>query len=142
MTEPPINRNPDDLDTEFRERLELVLAQLAAEGIPFKLNEGLRTVQRQQWLYGQGRPSAKPYGRAGIKVTNHDGVRTKSNHQSGCAADVYPATMKGNIIWPPPPSPGPRWDRLAEVAEDHGLVAGYRWRSPHDPPHVELRKGK
>jgi LAS superfamily LD-carboxypeptidase LdcB len=63
--EPPINRNPDHLDPAFRAKLEAALADLATQGSPFKFVEGFRTVERQQWLFGSGRPNAVPFGRAG-----------------------------------------------------------------------------
>lgn len=55
----------------------------------FTITEGVRTVQRQQELYAQGR--TKP----GAIVTNVDGVKVKSNHQPkadgyGYAVDIYP----------------------------------------------------
>jgi len=57
--------------------------------IDFTITEGLRTVQRQQELYAQGR--TKP----GTIVTQVDGVKKKSNHQPksdgyGYAVDLYP----------------------------------------------------
>jgi len=55
---------------------------------------GVRTLAEQQALYAQGR--TKP----GLKVTNCDGVKSKSNHQVhadgfGYAVDVY-ADTNGN----------------------------------------------
>jgi hypothetical protein len=141
-TEPAINRDPKLLDPQFWCKLRHVLDQLKAEDMPFRLHEGFRTVDRQQWLYGQGRVSYKPYGRPGKKVTMRDGLKRPSDHQSGLAADCYPAHPDGKIIWPPPPDSDPRWERYATLAEAEGLTAGYRWVSPHDPPHVELRKDK
>jgi peptidoglycan L-alanyl-D-glutamate endopeptidase CwlK len=131
MNEPPINRNPNELDPEFRRRLAMTLGMLALEGIYMKLNEGLRTVERQSWLYAQGRT------REGLKVTNLDGVRKQSYHQTGKAADCYPITGAGGKVIINPPEA--IWRRYAEAAESNGLVAGYRWTKPHDPPHVELR---
>lgn len=57
--------------------------------IDFTITEGVRTVQRQQDLYAQGR--TKP----GKIVTNVDGVKNKSDHQPkadgyGHAVDLYP----------------------------------------------------
>ena len=140
MKEPPINRDPKLLDDEFYAKLRRVLDQLAVEDTPFILHEGFRTVARQQWLYGQGRPGTKLYGRPGKKVTMCDGVKRPSDHQSGLAADCYPAHANGKIIWPPPADDDPRWERYASLAEAQGLTAGYRWVKPHDPPHVELRR--
>ena len=141
VSEPPIDRDPAKLDPAFRDRLMRVLEKVAAEGIPFKFHEGFRTVQRQQWLYGQGRPAAKPFGRPGQVVTQKNGTTNLSNHQgngtsgSGRAADCYPL-VNGKVSLNAPESV---WKRFAEVAESEGLTAGYRWTKPHDPPHVELR---
>lgn len=143
--EPERDRNLDHLDPEFREKLLQVLAEMENFGTPFKLSEGFRTAKRQAWLYGSGRTSA-PMGREGPKVTNANGITTLSNHQgtrepgTGCAADCYPMGKDGKIIWPPPPDSDPRWELYARAAEKHGLTAGYRWKQPHDPPHIELRK--
>lgn len=137
MTEPPINRDLDDLDPAFREKLIRTLDQLAMERIIFKFHEGFRTVARQKWLYAQGR------SREGVVVTNNNGTSKLSNHQgdgtpgTGRAADCYPiingkVTVNG--------IPQSIWKRYAEVAEANGLTAGFRWTRPHDPPHIELKK--
>lgn len=143
VSEPPIDRDPMKLDPAFREKLLATLKILKAEKIPFKFHEGFRTVQRQQWLFGQGRPTAKPFGRPGIIVTERNGTTNRSNHQgdgtagSGCAADCYPLDAKGRVKLD---APKKVWKRYAEVAESQGLTAGFRWTKPHDPPHIELRK--
>lgn len=137
--EPPKNTNISDLHPLFRNRLIVLLQRLADEGKSFRFNEGLRTVARQQWLYGQGRPNAKPYGRAGVIVTKADGIETLSNHQSGNAADCYPCDPKtGKIIWEPPPDSDPIWTRYAELARECGLRPGAEFG---DLPHVEMPKG-
>ena len=143
--EPPKDRDPAKLAAAFRVKLQAVLDQLSAEGTPFKFDEGFRTVDRQQWLYGSGRPAAKPYGRSGPIVTQRDGVNKLSNHQgngtagSGRAADCYPAQANGKIIWPPPPMSDPRWKRFADLAKAQGLEAGYYWPTLKDLPHIELK---
>lgn len=76
-------------------------------------------------------------------MTDKNGTTNMSNHQgngqpgSGCAADCYPLNAKGKVVLEPAESV---WKRYAEVAESQGLTAGYRWKKPHDPPHIELRK--
>jgi hypothetical protein len=141
--EPAKDRDPAKLAPAFRAKLDAVLAKLAAEGTPFKFDEGFRTVERQQWLYGSGRPNA-PFGRTGPIVTQKDGVKELSNHQgngtagSGRAADCYPMA-NGKIIWPPPPISDPRWKRLADLAKAQGLDAGYSWPTLKDLPHIELK---
>lgn len=139
--EPPIDANPQSLLPAFSQKLEAALAQLAAANTPFRLVEGYRTTDRQQWLFGSGRPLARPYGRAGPILTNADGVRTRSKHQgdgnpgSGVAADCYP-TRNGRLYIPP--STDPIWNAYADAVEAQGLVAGHRWTSIRDSPHCEL----
>lgn len=142
MTEPSINRNLDDLDPKFRVILETVLQDCKDAGQPFKFHEGFRTKARQQWLFGQGRPGVLPYGRPGNRVTQKNGINNLSNHQgtghagTGRAADCYPLDEHGKVVLEPPDRV---WETFAKIAEKHGLVAGYRWHEPHDPPHIELK---
>jgi len=142
MREPPKNRDIDALDLTFYGVLWRVLEVLRIPRKPFKLDEGFRTPERQAWLYAQGRT------RRGSIVTNKNGVEHLSNHQgtgvfgSGRAADCYPCGADEKLIWPPPPDDDPIWNLYATIAESQGLTAGYRWKSPHDPPHVELRASK
>jgi hypothetical protein len=141
--EPPINRSPDHLDPMFRTKLEAALADLAAQGSPFKFVEGFRTVERQQWLFGSGRPTAAPFGRVGSIVTHKDGVQKLSNHQgngtigSGKAADCYPLKPDGRVHIPP--SSDPVWQRYADAVIRQGLTAGLNFPTLRDSPHCELR---
>lgn len=140
--EPPIDANPNNLDHGFRTDLLAVLSDLEAAGKSFKLVEGFRTVERQQWLYGSGRPNA-PYGRPGPVLTNADGVNTKSAHQgdgppgTGRAGDCYP--LKDGSVYIPPAS-DPIWKAYADTVQTHGLVAGYYWPMK-DSPHCEKPTG-
>jgi hypothetical protein len=141
--EPPLDRDPNDLAPEFWSRLEGVLRQLEAQGTPFRFHEGFRTVERQQWLYGSGRPSA-PFGRTGPIVTNADGLSVKSNHQgngapgSGRAADCYPI-RDGRVFIPA--ASDPLWKTFADAVRANGLSAGLYWPRFKDAPHCELPDG-
>ncbi|WP_394829348.1 M15 family metallopeptidase [Pendulispora albinea] len=138
---PPIDANPMHLTHTFRDKLNNVLGKLAASGTPFQLVEGFRTTERQQWLYGSGRPTAKPFGRPGPIVTERDGVGARSRHQgngtpgSGTAADCYP-TKNGAVYIPN--STDPVWRAYAAAARAEGLVAGLDWVNFPDAPHCEL----
>jgi hypothetical protein len=139
--EPAVNRDLTALLPAFAQKLQAMLNDLEAASTPFKFVEGFRTVERQQWLYGSGRPSAKPYGRPGPIVTHRDGVTELSNHQgdgtagSGRAADCYP--MKNGKVYIPPDS-DPVWKKYADTATANGLSAGYNWTTFKDAPHVEV----
>lgn len=140
QTEPPIDNSPANLDAAFRARLEAALAGLSAAGTPFRLVEGFRTVNRQQWLYGSGRPAAVPYGRPGPILTAADGVTNRSKHQgngnpgSGKAADCYPLRNGSVYI---PPATDPVWAAYAAAVERQGLIAGLRFGIV-DAPHSEM----
>jgi len=138
--EPPVDREPDHLVRAFWTRLEQTLQDLEAAGTPFRFVEGFRSVERQQWLFGSGRPSA-PFGRPGPVVTFKDGVKARSNHQgdgtsgSGRAADCYP--LKDGRVFIPKAA-DPVWEAYARAAEARGLVSGHHWKSFQDAPHCEL----
>ena len=103
--EPPINSDVTALSPPFRSLVQLVLNDLANAGTPFRLVERFRTKERQQWLYGSGRPTVQPFGRQGPILTFKDSVKNLSNHQgdgtpgSGRAADCYP-TRDGKVRIP------------------------------------------
>lgn len=140
--EPPVNRDRAALDPTFLARLDGALAALDAAGTPFKFVEGFRTTERQQWLFGSGRPTAVPHGREGPILTNADGVTKLSNHQgSGTAgtakaADCYP--MKDGKVFIPP-NTDPLWAAYAAAVVAQGLVAGHNFKSIKDSPHCELK---
>lgn len=138
--QPPVDSDPAHLLPAFTAKLQAALAQLAAANTPFKLVEGFRTRERQQWLYGSGRLAA-PFGRPGPIVTNADGVTKLSRHQgngtagSGTAADCYP-TRDGRVFIPK--SSDPVWNAYADAVQAQGLIAGHRFKSIKDSPHCEL----
>jgi hypothetical protein len=140
--QPPIDKDLNNLDPIFREKLQAALADLEAAGTPFRFVEGFRSVERQQWLFGSGRPTATPFGRPGPIVTQRDGVERLSNHQgtgqagTGRGADCYPV-RNGKVHIPP--SSDAVWERYAQALEGHGLTAGHHWRSFVDSPHAELQ---
>lgn len=132
---PKLNRDVNRFDTAFLAALAAVLQDLEAAGDHPYVIEGYRTVERQQYLYAQSRT------RTGRKVTNCDGVRRKSYHQSGRAADViFRDEPGGRPYWPP--DDDRRWARLGAVAERHGLTwgAGKRWKTQgwNDAAHIQL----
>lgn len=69
--------------------VRLVKAAIENTPVDFTVVQGVRTAEYQNGLYQQGR--TKP----GIKVTDKDGYKKKSNHQAkadgyGHAVDIYP----------------------------------------------------
>lgn len=124
------------VEPEMARRVRLVLEAMDRLGLPMTVTDGKRTVAQQQALYAQGR--TKP----GKKVTDADGVRVLSNHQSGRAVDCTFLNEKGQPHWPETPS---AWAAYGAAAKAVGLLWGGDWkdkkgRPKPDNPHVELPK--
>ena len=90
------------LSTTSRERLNgvnpilIAIIEAAIVDSPYDFgippDGGLRTTERQKELYALGRT------KAGNIVTQTDGVKKKSVHQSGNAFDIY-AFVNGKATW-------------------------------------------
>jgi peptidoglycan L-alanyl-D-glutamate endopeptidase CwlK len=94
---------------------------------------GLRTTERQKELYAQGRT------KAGNIVTQTDGVKKKSVHQSGNAFDIY-AFVDGKASWEAKYYE-PIARHIQKVAlEQFGvkLVWGGDWSHFRDLPHLQI----
>lgn len=144
MSEPLKDRYLNHLVPAFRVKLERLLETLGHAGVPFALDEGLRSQERQAWLYASGRtrPGAiltQKDGASGVWPADHPvvserGKSRRSRHQSGLAADLYPVKADGRI-WIPPAS-HEAWVLLATAARSLGLRPGRDWG---DSPHVEYQ---
>ena len=124
MIEPLRNSDPACLHPIFRRKARELLHQLAAEGIPFRLFEGFRSPQRQQYLYAQGRT------RPGPVITK--APPWSSYHQYGLAGD-FVLFENGQWSWD---SSGPRthfWTRLQAAGKQLGLE-----RLSFEMPHLQL----
>jgi len=128
--------NPlDSVHPLLKTRLELVYAAIAVLGYPMRPTEGLRTVERQQALFAQGR--TKP----GKKVTECDGVVKRSNHQAR-VGETFGRAVDSCFVGLNPYLEGHPlfeqiWAAYGACAEAQGLSWGGRWKSK-DRPHVEL----
>lgn len=114
------------------EKLHKVIAALNALGFDLVVVQGVRTAEQQAALYAQGRIQPGP------KVTNCDGVKVKSNHQTakdgfGHAADCA-FRVSGAISF----AENLPWHAYGECAKAVGLRWGGDFKSLPDRPHVEL----
>ena len=127
------DRDLTKLDQTFRRKLEAVVRDLAGHDIKAFVTEGFRSVERQQWLWAQGR------ARKGSIVTKCDGIRRKSVHQGGHAADI---AFRGAKLYQPGNNPLV-WELLDLSAKAHGLSWKGTWNfKDHlhkDHLHIELR---
>ena len=88
MTEPARTSDLSKLANPMRVRAPLWIEAVArATGLRPKIIETLRTPQRQDWLYGSGRPDFPVYGRGGPVVTHLKGDHPKAMHVRGHAFD-------------------------------------------------------
>ena len=108
--------------------------------IDFTITDGVRTTAQQQALYAKGRTVP------GTKVTNADGIRSKSNHQAksdgyGYAVDLY-AYHSGKVQVNDDKSLKTIAAHIKSVASKLGIKIewGGDWKSIIDYPHFELKK--
>lgn len=114
------------LDKDTRDGLKVFLEECTKQGLKLRVTETYRTVERQKELYAQGRTIK------GKIVTNCDGVRNKSIHQTRRAFDV--CNTAGDI-----------YDKaILNKAGQIGIELGFIWGGSlgWDSPHFELPKGK
>ena len=98
---------------------------------------GLRTQEEQQRLYARGRT------RSGKIVTQLDGVKRQSMHQSGRALDIVPwDPVRQAAVWPPAESWDwdeiQRWMNTESERMGIDLVWGGNWKGFTDCPHWEI----
>ena len=145
-----MSRRLEDLLPRVAAAAARAIADLKARGVPVVVTSTLRTLEEQKALYAQGRKSLEEVNElrkvAGLyrlvasensyTVTNADGVKHKSNHQSGKALDAVPE-QGGNPVWPP--ASDIRWKQIAGVFQQHGFAWGGEWKDLPDLPHYEYK---
>ena len=113
----------------------------------FRITDGARTAEEQNYLYQQGRT------RPGQKVTNCDGYKAKSNHQIkadgyGHAVDIFPCGVIENGVYRKFTSEEGYDEKKLKLIANHILAVakskniniewGGNWKM-HDTPHFELK---
>ena len=109
------------LHPTYRRKAETVLESCSREGLPFRLFEGFRSPQRQQFLYEQGRT------RTGSIVTNAGAW--SSIHQYGLAAD-FVIYENGLWSWDSAGEKREWWIKLHEFGRAPNLEP-LSWEAPH-----------
>ena len=107
--------------------------------VDFTVTDGVRTTAQQKALYAKGRTAP------GGVVTNADGVKNKSNHQSkadgfGHAVDLYPY-VDGKIDFNDTHGHLPAIAaHIKATAKCMGIKIGWGgdWKGSWDKPHFEL----
>lgn len=139
----------EDLDVRVMFMAQAGIAVMKQHGIQHVVTSTLRTADEQAALFAQGRKpldevnalrawaKMRPIEEAENKhpVTNCDGVKFKSRHQSGRAIDIVPMSPFGSPEWPP--AEDPRWEKIARVMKEQGFRWGGDWVN-QDLPHYEV----
>ena len=134
-----MSKRIEDLTPSAQAKYSLFAGLLQIAGIAFTVVYTLRSTAEQQALFAQGRhdlssvnalraeAGLKPIGASdNVVVTNCDGVRNVSNHQTGNAFDLTFADASGNPYWPTDPE---KWKELGRI----GKVAGLAWGGDFTP---------
>lgn len=120
------NRKPEALLPLVQRQADLIIKEMEQRGHPVRLNEGFRSIERQNQLYAQGRTTP------GNIVTNAKGG--ESFHNYGVAVDFvfrkegYDASEK-------------LWQTLGKVGKKYGFEWGGDWSGFVDRPHFEMKLG-
>lgn len=121
------SRDINDLTLEAKLKCLQFLNECELAEIDVKIIQTLRDEEYQASLYAIGRTIP------GKKVTNCDGKRKKSYHQTGKAWDAVPLT-NGKIDWDDKES----FKKMAEIAKKLGITAGYYFKGLPDSPHFQI----
>lgn len=117
----------DSLEPDFRAKvLRLILSVEEATARTWAISDGRRTMDRQRYLYAQGRTTP------GKVVTM--APPGQSAHNFGLAADLWPVLPTGDFDWG---ADDALFRQMADLAKEQGLTPGYYFHSIHDAPHVE-----
>lgn len=110
---------------ELEDKIERLIDLCSKEGIPIKITEDLRSVEKQNALYAKGRTTS------GNIVTNATGKDYSSFHQWGIAFDICINEVDDayNIE---------KLKRVGELGKSIGLEWGGDWTSIVDMPHFQL----
>ena len=107
------------LHPRLRKALVELMAKISAAGLPFRVFEGFRTPQRQQYLLAQSQ--------TGPKVTKAG--PWQSMHQGGAAADLV-VYEEGQWSWNAGGKLRQRWIEMRKLAEQFDLRV-LDWELPH-----------
>lgn len=144
-----MSRKLDDMKPLAAAKAASALAELGRDGVACTVTYTFRTTAEQSALYAQGREALDVVNGkrkiAGLyalsekenayTVTNCDGVKSQSRHQTGTAIDVVPLE-NGRAVWPN--GNDPRWIAISKAFKAHGFTWGGDWKDFPDYPHYQL----
>lgn len=138
-----ITRDIKELNPLVQVMLNKALTKIKNKKITPLVVETYRPLERQYYLYGQGRSVstcvgagvpkkyAQKYARGGSKVT----WTLNSIHIKRCAVDLIPQ-RNGKAIWN---SKDSETKQIISIMESVGFEAGANWSSSPDSPHFQVK---
>lgn len=123
-----ICKDINELHPKVKELALQLVEECRRQGIKLGISETYRTVERQDYLYAQGRT------RSGAVVTNSKGSDMQSYHQWRLAFDVF-----NNVL-------GNEYDsrvlqKIGAIGQSLGLEWGGSWSGFQDTPHFQYTFG-
>ena len=146
------NTNLTGLKIQTVNALMMACKDMDDQCIKYWISGAFRSTEYQQALFAQGREPLEsvnarrktagypPIGAADntYTVTNCDGIKNKSNHQSGLAVDVVPVNAAGTPYWPAPGNAA--WLPIIAAMKKAGFQSGSEWKNFPDWPHYEIKE--
>lgn len=111
---------------DFQQQVIQLMLQGLSQGLRPEITEGLRSQDRQDQLYEQGRSNP---GQVVTQTRN-------SMHTKGMAVDIAQLDEHGNITFNAQPD---FWDRMGAIGRSLGLNWGGDWSSFKDRPHFQYK---
>ncbi|MBU3810127.1 MAG: M15 family metallopeptidase [Candidatus Niameybacter stercoravium] len=121
-------RDLNELHPKVKELAEKLLEECKKQGLNIKISETYRSIERQDYLYAQGRT------RAGNIVTNARGVNMSSYHQWRLAFDIF-NNVKGDEY------NNKVLSKVGAIGRKIGLEWGGDWQGFKDFPHFQYTFG-
>lgn len=124
----------------FADKLSLLIATAAREGLVVDLHSGFRSFEEQERLYGLGRTIPNRDGKAPDKPMGNTVTKARGGdswHNYGLAADLVFLDSKGKWTW----DDNLPWRKLGILGMECGLEWGGNWEAMPDRPHFQLRGG-
>lgn len=127
-----MGRDQTNLHPRLKDALPKILGAMSVAGFPMMVTDTERTQEEQMALYAKGRTAPGPI------VTNADGFKKKSNHQTKVDGYAHACDccfiVNGHASW----DIHHPWKVYGALAEAMGLVWGGNWKSFIDLPHIEV----
>lgn len=130
-------RHLDDLSSEFRPLVFEVLARLTERGFHVMVVQTLRTMaeHRANLLAGTSNTALSKHLPRVLRGYGGGPDENKCDAIDLCPYEVWSAHGEQKLNWN---VDDPAFKAIGDIGEKLGLRWGGRWRTPHDPGHLEL----